>query len=432
MKNTSGITFIAILAMAFVGTLVFSQGIVHDPEHDFNTLIHAEILFPTGIWSDGTTMWVADNWVEKNHWLEYERYFGVLYAYNLATKQRDEHKDFQVSALSDGGNSEPRGIWSDGTTMWVADVGGKIYAYNLRTGRWDASEDFNTLINDNPQGIWSDGTTMWVADFYNNGIYAYNLRTKQRDASKEFNTLASIGETTLTGIWSDGTTMWVVDTWNSHIYAYDLATKQRDPSKDITALKSVGNIDPRGIWSDGTTMWVVDRDNVKIYAYDLQAEARARAEASVRKRQEFYEQIDQQQYPIHYAIENYETYSNVISEDPWDIVRSLIIAGHSEKEKNTEGNTPLLLAVKVNFSADFIDNLLNAGAAVNINNAELADADGNVPLHYAVKNNNTRVIQLLINRGAQIDIQNNNGRTPLNFAALYGTQETVNFMKGLQ
>ena len=33
------------------------------------------------------------------------------------------------------GNYDPRGIWSDGTTMWVADENdGKIYAYYMPSG----------------------------------------------------------------------------------------------------------------------------------------------------------------------------------------------------------------------------------------------------------------------------------------------------------
>ena len=74
--------------------------------------------------------------------------------------------------------------------------------------------DFNGLSaakNNHPVGIWSDGTTMWVADTADDKIYAYNLGTKARDAGKDFNTLAGAGNNNPEGIWSDGTTMWVVD-----------------------------------------------------------------------------------------------------------------------------------------------------------------------------------------------------------------------------
>ena len=52
----------------------------------------------------------------------------------------------------------------------------KIYAYNMATKERDAGKDFNALTatgNNNPHGIWSDGTIMWVADWEDDKIYAY-------------------------------------------------------------------------------------------------------------------------------------------------------------------------------------------------------------------------------------------------------------------
>ena len=75
--------------------------------------------------------------------------------------------DFTSSTLGAVGHNNPWGMWSDGTTMWVADFAAsrsKIYAYDLATKARNSSEDFNTLIASGinfPSGIWSDGTTMW-------------------------------------------------------------------------------------------------------------------------------------------------------------------------------------------------------------------------------------------------------------------------------
>ena len=41
--------------------------------------------------------------------------------------------DRDFDKLRTAGNRNPTGIWSDGTTMWVADRSAKIYAYNMRT-----------------------------------------------------------------------------------------------------------------------------------------------------------------------------------------------------------------------------------------------------------------------------------------------------------
>ena len=226
---------------------------------DFNTLNAAGNNIPVGIWSDDTTMWVADDGEDK------------IYAYNLATKARESTKEI---ALAED-NTDPYGIWSDGTTMWVADWDdNKIYAYNLATKARDPDKDFDTLTaagNTGPQGIWSDDTTMWVADD-DAKIYAYTLATKARDATNDFDTLQAAGNTRPAGIWSDDTTMWVVDIGKDKLYAYNLATKARDSAQDITL--AAGNTDPYGIWADDTTMWVADFSDDKIYAYTLATKAR--------------------------------------------------------------------------------------------------------------------------------------------------------------
>ena len=235
-----------------------------DAAKDFDTLAAAGNIFPAGIWSDGTTMWVADAGNYK------------IYAYNLASKERDTGRDFDT--LPAGGNDDPRGIWSDRRTMWVADEkDGKMFAYNLSTKGRDAAKDFNTLIaagNSNPTGIWSDSTTMWVADSEDDKIYAHNLSTKQRDADKDFDTLSAANNNDPRGLWSDRTTMWVADSEDDKIYAYNLATKERDADKDFDTLPAAGNNDPQGLWSDGTTVWVADDVDDKLYAYNLATKER--------------------------------------------------------------------------------------------------------------------------------------------------------------
>ena len=194
-----------------------------DSAKDFNTLTVDRNSHPSGIWSDGVTMWVSQGGNRSDSTY-------AIYAYNLSTKARDSAKDFTRLASGVGG---PSGLWSDGVTMWVADdAGDSIDAYNLSTKARDSAKDFTrqTLSgagNNNPVGIWSDGTTMWVSDRSDDRLYAYSLRNRTRDASKDFNTLRAAGNTNPTGIWSDGVTMWVADDGgtrfnNANIYAYQL------------------------------------------------------------------------------------------------------------------------------------------------------------------------------------------------------------------
>ena len=225
---------------------------------DFDGLDAAGNDSPEGIWSDGTTMWVADYSDDK------------IYAYNLSTKARDSSKDFDTLDAAD--NESPTGIWSDRTTMWVADSSDdKIYAYNMSNKARVSSKDFDTLDsagNGRPEGIWSDGATLWVADSSDDKIYAYNMSNKARVSSKDFDTLEDAENDHAAGIWSDGATMWVADYSDDKIYAYNMGDQARVSSKDFDTLEDAKNDHAAGIWSDGATMWVADYSDEKIYAYN--------------------------------------------------------------------------------------------------------------------------------------------------------------------
>ena len=136
---------------------------------------HRDNADPRGIWSDGVTMWVLDG--GKNALFGYDLESGELIA---------EH------AL-DSGNDDPRGLWSDGVTVWVSDHGAKrLFAYRLPARpeapaaedaeRQDLErvidEEFKDLpkaSNNSPRGIWSDGDVMYVADASDAKVYSYNL-----------------------------------------------------------------------------------------------------------------------------------------------------------------------------------------------------------------------------------------------------------------
>ena len=225
---------------------------------DLDGLIAAGNVQPQGVWSDGTTMWIAD------------RDDAKLYAYRVSDGARDSARDFDT--LSDAGNNDPYGIWSDGTTMWVADpIKDKLYAYRMSDKARDPDKDFGTLSdagNNVPVGIWSDGTTMWVADNFHDKLFAYRMSDRNRDPDKDFDTLSDAGNNDPSVIWSDGTTMWVADIFDDKLYAYRMYNRARDSTKDFDTLRAAGNRDPTGIWSDGATMWVADVHDGKVYSYN--------------------------------------------------------------------------------------------------------------------------------------------------------------------
>ena len=226
------------------------QGQSQDSGSDFT--LDAANGYPTGIWSDGTTMWVADFEDHK------------LYAYRMSDRSRDSGKDFTLDAA----NGSPVGIWSDGTTMWASDfTDAKLYAYRMSDRSRDSGKDFNTLFaagNRFPEGIWSDGTTMWVADTGNDTVFAYDLSTRAWDFEKDIT--LSPGHDSPMGVWSNGSTMWVSDWRDSKLYAYRMSDRSWDGSKDFAL--DADDESYEGIWSAGSTMWVASRDDVKLYAYD--------------------------------------------------------------------------------------------------------------------------------------------------------------------
>ena len=60
------------------------------------------------------------------------------------------------------GHGVSYGLWSDGTTMWVATSTGWLRAYDLNSGVRSAEFDIRIQTDSTPGDIWSDGETIWV------------------------------------------------------------------------------------------------------------------------------------------------------------------------------------------------------------------------------------------------------------------------------
>ena len=168
----------------------------------------------------------------------------------------------------DGGNDRATGVWSDGTTLWVADnadgAGDAVYAYDRESGERLTEREF-TLAETNraPRGFWSDGETVWVSDSGRERLFAYDLATGERLEEREFELAA--GNSDARGIWSDEETMWVLDGRADALFAYALASGELLAEYELDSA----NDDPRGLWSDGVTIWVSDHGAKRLIAYRL-------------------------------------------------------------------------------------------------------------------------------------------------------------------
>ena len=85
----------------------------------------------------------------------------------------------------DGGNDRATGVWSDGTTLWVADnadgAGDAVYAYDRDSGERLSEREFALHeTNRAPRGFWSDRSVVWVSDSGRERLFAYRLADGER------------------------------------------------------------------------------------------------------------------------------------------------------------------------------------------------------------------------------------------------------------
>ena len=287
---------------------------------------------PQGIWSDGSTMWVARGQIYSTG--SYEDF--EVYAYDLRYGEHQPSRYLSLPTIGKNVNiggrpavvrtfphygnagGRPTGIWSDGSTMWVAvsksfEIVGTIrdkeypsdffgaetrksqeaylIAYNLSTRARDPGRDFTLVqrdplladynanpndpaLNDSPQGIWSDGSTMYVVDNFDKKVYAYSMSTRGRVPSKDFDLDLDLDLAILLdaeeyrGIWSDGSTIWVGELFSGTMYAYDLASKRRVPSRDFTPdIPDQSLAFVSSFWSDGSNLWLTNIRDRKLNSY---------------------------------------------------------------------------------------------------------------------------------------------------------------------
>ena len=183
-----------------------------------------------GIWSDGTTLWALDT-------------DGTLRAYDLS--DGSEITGWSVDLSPDGYYDtrevyEPRGIWSDGDTLWVTGKddadNAKGFAFELPKGCNScrkSSLDFELSgDNDNPWGITGNADTWWVTEVGEGGwtadtrtIYAYNRSDGTRDTDKDID-LSELTTTHLQqlyyGLAATDTIMYVAEYITNRVHSFNM------------------------------------------------------------------------------------------------------------------------------------------------------------------------------------------------------------------
>ena len=234
-----------------------------DADFDWNVTrdiesLHSDNELPTGIWSDGHTLWVLQNAASGA---------DSVFAYKLENGERLKDREFEL----DRRNRFSHGIWLDGETVWVADSGqDQVFAYVLESGERNEEREFELAErNRDPRGIWSDGEIIYVLDSVKDALFAYKLATAELLAEYPLDKLNRSPR----GIWSDGVTIWVSDDGAKRLFGYEFEdgalVRNEDLEFTFRSLLKAGNGSPRGIWSDGDIMYVVDEQDDKVYTYNI-------------------------------------------------------------------------------------------------------------------------------------------------------------------
>ena len=247
----------------FRRTLTLTGNVTRDIE-----ALHPDNDLPTGIWSDGETLWVLENSAGGA---------DLVFAYELATGERREAREFVL----DRRNRFAHGIWSDGEIVWIADSGQDLlFAYRLATGERLEGRDIGLgERNRDPRGIWSDGEALYVLDSVKDAVFVYDVETGELGAQYALDKLNQSPR----GIWSDGLTLWVSDDGANRIFAYrienETLNRYEDEEFTFRSLLKAGNGDARGIWSDGDVIYVVDEQDDQVYSYNIPDAIQARLRA---------------------------------------------------------------------------------------------------------------------------------------------------------
>ena len=221
---------------------------------------------PTGAWSDGSTLWLANNADGPG---------DAVHAYDLAGGERIEEREFAL----DERNRAPRGVWGSDGTAWVSDSGrDRLFAYDLASGERLPGRDIELAArNAHARGLWGGGGRIWVLDGNRNSLFAYSEASG--DLLAEYGLAAANGDPH--GLWSDGVTAWVSDHGAKLLFAYRLPDPAPDDpagepqplervrDEEFSRLTRASNNSPRGIWSDGEVMYVADAHDGRVYTYNM-------------------------------------------------------------------------------------------------------------------------------------------------------------------
>ncbi|MBI3291612.1 MAG: fibronectin type III domain-containing protein, partial [Elusimicrobia bacterium] len=209
--------------------------------------------------------------------------------------------------------NSPRGVFSDGTKLYVADTGNnRVLIWNtIPTANDSASEvvvgqpdTVTTTANttqgglNGPTGVWVSGEKLFVADRDNHRVLIYNTVPTAHGAladnvvgqpnftsgsANQGDAVAANTLNTPTSVSVSGTQLFVADRSNHRVLIYDPIPTSDNANASIAvgqANKTSGSANqggaaaantlngPRGVFSDGTYLVIADESNNRVLIYN--------------------------------------------------------------------------------------------------------------------------------------------------------------------
>ncbi|MCX6766305.1 MAG: hypothetical protein NT170_00780 [Candidatus Moranbacteria bacterium] len=187
---------------------------------------------------------------------------------------------------------------ADATTNMAASAAIGQQDLTSKNANQGGSADLNKLYN--PRGMWSDGTKLIVADSINNRVLIYNSIPTENNANAD----VVIGQSNMTGhgnnqggsaaantlsdpfsVWSDGEKLLIADAGNNRVLIYNSIPTANNANADVAVGQpnktgSTGNqgggftpaantlYAPYGLHSDGQKLFIADWGNYRVLVYN--------------------------------------------------------------------------------------------------------------------------------------------------------------------
>lgn len=110
----------------------------------------------------------------------------------------------------------------------------------------------------------------------------------------------------------------------------------------------------------------------------------------------------------------------IFKKNSLELAKTLLSHGARVNVNNSEGQTPLYIAVEEHRSSELIDLLVNAGADTTV-----TDNDGTTLLMLASANDDLNIVNALAKKPEDVNRVNKAGQTPLQFASQYSKPDVV-------